>query len=50
MQDGRIVEEGDRDRIFDQPQEAYTRKLLSAIPALDLNQTGGVTLKWRLEA
>ncbi len=50
MQDGRIVEQGDRDRIFDQPQEAYTRKLLSAIPALDLNQTGGVTLKWRLEA
>ncbi len=50
MQDGRIVEQGDRDRIFDQPQEAYTRKLLSAIPALDLNHTGGVTLKWRLEA
>jgi len=50
MQDGRIVEEGDRDRIFDAPQETYTRKLLSAIPALDLNQTGGVTLKWRLEA
>ncbi|MGF6175197.1 ABC transporter ATP-binding protein [Ensifer sp. 4252] len=50
MQDGRIVEQGDRDRIFDQPQETYTRKLLSAIPALDLNQTGGVTLKWRLEA
>ncbi|OCP19125.1 MULTISPECIES: ABC transporter ATP-binding protein [unclassified Ensifer] len=50
MQDGRIVEQGDRDRIFDQPQEAYTRKLLSAIPALDLNQRGGVTLKWRLEA
>ncbi|MGH6808079.1 MAG: ABC transporter ATP-binding protein [Ensifer adhaerens] len=50
MQDGRIVEQGDRDRIFDQPQDAYTRKLLSAIPALDLNQTGGVTLKWRLEA
>jgi peptide/nickel transport system ATP-binding protein len=50
MQDGRIIEEGDRDRIFDAPKDAYTRKLLSAIPALDLNQTGGVTLKWRLEA
>ncbi|AVA26535.1 dipeptide/oligopeptide ABC transporter ATP-binding domain-containing protein (plasmid) [Rhizobium sp. NXC24] len=35
MQDGRIIEEGDRDRIFDHPKEAYTRRLLSAIPALD---------------
>jgi peptide/nickel transport system ATP-binding protein len=50
MQDGRIIEEGDRDTIFDQPKEAYTRRLLSAIPALDQNNKGGVTLKWRLEA
>jgi peptide/nickel transport system ATP-binding protein len=49
MQDGRIIEEGDRDTIFDQPREAYTRRLLSAIPALDQNEKGGVTLKWRLE-
>ncbi|MGG6896652.1 MULTISPECIES: ABC transporter ATP-binding protein [Rhizobium] len=49
MQDGRIIEEGDRDTIFDSPKEAYTRRLLSAIPALDLNEKGGVTLKWRLE-
>ncbi|WP_454857959.1 ABC transporter ATP-binding protein [Rhizobium binxianense] len=49
MQDGRIIEEGDRDTIFDQPKEAYTRRLLSAIPALDQNDKGGVTLKWRLE-
>ncbi|RWX76954.1 ABC transporter ATP-binding protein [Neorhizobium lilium] len=49
MQDGRIIEEGDRDRIFDNPREAYTRRLLSAIPALDHNERGGVTLKWRLE-
>jgi peptide/nickel transport system ATP-binding protein len=49
MQDGRIIEEGDRDTIFDQPREAYTRRLLSAIPALDQNDKGGVTLKWRLE-
>ena len=50
MQDGRIIEQGDRDTIFDNPKEAYTRKLLSAIPALDLNGSGGVTLKWRLDA
>ena len=49
MQDGRIIEEGDRNTIFDTPKEAYTRRLLSAIPALDLNETGGVKLKWRLE-
>lgn len=50
MQDGRIIEEGSRNTIFDTPKEAYTRRLLSAIPALDLNETGGVKLKWRLEA
>ncbi|MGN8153123.1 ABC transporter ATP-binding protein [Rhizobium rhizogenes] len=50
MQDGRIIEEGDRNTIFDMPKQAYTRRLLSAIPALDLNETGGVKLKWRLEA
>jgi peptide/nickel transport system ATP-binding protein len=50
MQDGRIIEQGDRDTIFDHPQEAYTRQLLSAIPVLDLNEQGGVNLKWRLEA
>jgi peptide/nickel transport system ATP-binding protein len=49
MQDGRIIEQGDRDTIFDSPKEAYTRRLLSAIPALDQNEKGGVTLKWRLE-
>ncbi|WP_313613017.1 ABC transporter ATP-binding protein [Agrobacterium sp.] len=50
MQDGRIIEQGDRDTIFDTPKEAYTRRLLQAIPALDLNEDGGVQLKWRLEA
>lgn len=50
MQDGRIIEQGDRDTIFDTPKEAYTRRLLQAIPALDLNENGGVQLKWRLEA
>lgn len=32
MQDGRIIEEGDRNTIFDMPKQAYTRRLLSAIP------------------
>ncbi|MBD9388663.1 ABC transporter ATP-binding protein [Agrobacterium sp. AGB01] len=50
MRDGRIIEQGDRDTIFDNPKEAYTRRLLQAIPALDLNENGGVQLKWRLEA
>ncbi len=50
MQDGRIIEQGDRNAIFDTPREAYTRKLLSASPALDLNDNGGVKLKWRLDA
>ncbi|MBB6510528.1 peptide/nickel transport system ATP-binding protein [Rhizobium soli] len=49
MQDGRIIEEGDRDAIFDRPKESYTRRLLSAIPALDHNATGGVSLKWRFD-
>lgn len=49
MQEGRIVEQGDRGAIFDSPKEPYTRRLLSAIPALDHNASGGVTLKWRLE-
>lgn len=49
MQDGRIVEEGDRDTIFDRPQDLYTRRLLSAIPALETTPSGGVRLKWRFE-
>jgi peptide/nickel transport system ATP-binding protein len=49
MQDGRIVEEGPRDAVFDRPQAPYTRLLLSAIPALETSGDGGVRLKWRLE-
>ncbi|RDI51507.1 ABC transporter ATP-binding protein [Microvirga subterranea] len=50
MQDGHIVEEGSRDAIFDRPQHPYTRQLLSAIPALETTASGGVRLKWRLDA
>ncbi|WP_455274965.1 dipeptide ABC transporter ATP-binding protein [Rhizobium herbae] len=49
MQDGLIVEEGTRDEIFDAPKHPYTRKLLSAIPALESTAGGGVQLKWRFE-
>ncbi|AMJ62825.1 ABC transporter ATP-binding protein [Bosea sp. PAMC 26642] len=48
MNEGRIVEEGTRDQIFDNPQHAYTRKLLSAVPGLESTADGGVRLFWRL--
>lgn len=49
MQEGAIVEQGTRDQIFDQPGHPYTRKLLSAIPVLDANPEGGVSLRWRFD-
>lgn len=36
MQDGRVVEEGTVDSVFDSPATAYTRALLDAIPGKDL--------------
>jgi peptide/nickel transport system ATP-binding protein len=36
MQDGRVVEQGTRDDIFDRPRHDYTRALLAAAPVLDL--------------
>lgn len=36
MKEGKIVEEGSRDQIFQDPQDPYTQKLLRAIPKLKL--------------
>jgi peptide/nickel transport system ATP-binding protein len=47
MHQGRIVEQGSRDAVFDRPQADYTRRLLAAIPALEAIEGGGVRLKWR---
>ncbi len=49
MRDGGIVEQGTRDEVFDHPREEYTRSLLSAIPALEATDSGGVRLRWRLD-
>jgi peptide/nickel transport system ATP-binding protein len=35
MKDGRVVEEGTPDEIFQRPQQPYTRELIASIPAFD---------------
>ena len=35
MQNGRIVESGDREKILNNPQKEYTKKLLAAIPTME---------------
>jgi len=35
MQNGRVVEQGDRDAILRHPQQDYTKKLLAAIPTME---------------
>lgn len=35
MSQGRIVEQGERDAVFDTPQAAYTQQLLAAIPKIN---------------
>jgi peptide/nickel transport system ATP-binding protein len=34
MNEGRIVESGDRDQVFGDPQDPYTQKLLAAVPRI----------------
>jgi peptide/nickel transport system ATP-binding protein len=35
MQDGRLVEVGDRDQILQNADNAYTRRLIAAVPVPD---------------
>ena len=35
MQNGRLVEVGNRDQILKNPQDPYTQRLLSAVPVPD---------------
>lgn len=35
MLDGMVVEEGEKDRVFNFPSHAYTRKLIAAVPKLE---------------
>jgi len=43
MENGRIVEIGDRDDVFDRPQHEYTRRLLDAAMLLDRKFEGGAS-------
>ena len=40
MYRGRLVEEGTSQEIYENPQHIYTKRLIAAIPDLELNQTG----------
>ena len=47
MEQGRIVESGERDEVLDAPRHAYTRRLLSSLPLLSACSSGGFQLKPR---
>ncbi|KPG98254.1 ABC transporter ATP-binding protein [Pseudomonas sp. RIT-PI-q] len=50
MHQGRIVEAGDARRIFQAPQHAYTRQLLSAAPSLTVQQRRAPTAVQQADA
>jgi peptide/nickel transport system ATP-binding protein len=45
MSEGRVVEMGARDEIFDRPQHPYTRKLLAAASPLEKLENGGYRIR-----
>lgn len=45
MRQGRVVEAGSRDAIFDRPQHPYTRRLLAATPRIVTARGGGYRLR-----
>jgi microcin C transport system ATP-binding protein len=44
MRDGRVVEQGTARRIFDAPEQAYTRALLAAAFDLETREEGAVRM------
>ena len=48
MNDGRLVEMGYPDALFDRPKEAYTRNLIEAIPKGDVEDIRKAQLRRRL--
>jgi len=42
MREGRVVEQGPTERIFERPEQAYTRALMAAAFELEATEEGGV--------
>jgi microcin C transport system ATP-binding protein len=42
MRDGRVVEQGPTARVFEQPEQLYTRALMAAAFELEAVEEGGV--------
>ena len=42
MRDGKVVEQGPADRVFDNPKDAYTRALMAAAFDLAADESGAV--------
>ena len=44
MRDGKVVEQGTADEIFDRPQTDYTKALMAAAFELEATETGAVSM------